>query len=591
MLPRLAAWLCAATLCIASPCLAAPEAGGSPAFDAMLRQAELVRSSDPSQFQRLLGELNSSLDVANDAQREHLAYLKAYHLSYTGRFDLGIKAARGIFESTTDPTLKLRAGSLVVNSYAATREFTEGLRFLDQTLPLIPQVTDTEVRHHAWTAAAVIYNQVGQYDLGRHYAELVLADGATPRTACITGYARLEALFNLGRLDSEEQSTNALVEQCRVAGEPLAGFFLESYRARFWASQEDRIRAIGILEQMLPAVEATNYARLIGEVHSLLAEWKLAEGMLDEAQRHAEIAIDRSEGTVHSLPLVNARRALYEIASTRGDTAAALGALRDYTDADRAYLDSVKTRELAFQMVKHETQQKNQTIELLNRENQVLTLEQQVNAKTTQANRLLIALLAVLLASIGYWAFKVKRMQVLFRKLAETDALTGISNRHHFTRRATAVLEQCRKSNQQVGLVMVDLDHFKTINDRFGHATGDWALKAVAQACQQVCRRDDLAGRLGGEEFALLLVGCDAEASVALAEECRRRIAAIDTLPSGHRFQITASFGVAGSRNCGHGFDALLAKADDALYLSKRDGRDRVSVQDATGEPQAALSG
>jgi diguanylate cyclase (GGDEF)-like protein len=591
MSTRWASWVIAAAMLLASPLPAASKAGASPAFDAMLLQAEQVRSSDPAQFERLLGELNASVDAASDTQREHLAYLKAYHLSYTGRFDLGIKAARGIFESTSDPTLKLRAGSLVVNSYAATREFTEGLRFLDQTLPLIPQVTDAEVRHHAWTAAAVIYNQVGQYDLGRHYAELVLADGATPRTACITGYARLEALFNLGRLDSEEQSTNALVEQCRVAGEPLAGFFLESYRARFWASQEDRIRAIGILEQMLPAVEATNYARLIGEVHSLLAEWKLAEGMLDQAQRHAEIAIDRSEGTVHSLPLVNARRALYEIASKRGDTAAALGALRDYTDADRAYLDSVKTRELAFQMVKHETQQKNQTIELLNRENQVLTLEQQVNAKTTQANRLLIALLAVLLASIGYWAFKVKRMQVLFRKLAETDALTGISNRHHFTRRATAVLEQCRKSNQQVGLVMVDLDHFKTINDRFGHAVGDWALKAVASACQSVCRRDDLLGRLGGEEFAFLLVGCDAEASVALADECRRRIAAIDTLPSGQRFQITASFGVAGTRNCGHGFDALLAKADDALYLSKRDGRDRVSVQDATGEPQAALSG
>lgn len=591
MHPRLAALLVAATLCIASPCLAATEAGGSPAFDAMLRQAELVRSSDPSQFQRLLGELTASLDVASDAQREHLAYLKAYHLSYTGRFDLGIAAARKLFEGTSDVSLKFRAGSLIVNSYAATREFTEGLRYLDRTLALVDQIQDPEIRHHGWTSAAVIYNQVGQYDLGRHYAELVLADGATPRTACITGYSRLEALYNLERLDSEEQSIADLIEQCRIAGEPLAGYFLESYRARFWTAQGDRIRGIGTLEQMLPAVEATKYARLIGEVHSLLAEWKLAEGMLDQAERHAEIAIARSEGTVHSLPLVKAHQTLYEIAMKRGDTAMALESLRAYTDADRAYLDSVKARELAFQMVKHETQQKTQTIELLNRQNEVLTLQQQVSAKSTQANRLLIALLAVLLASIGYWAFKVKKMQVSFRHLAETDALTGISNRHHFTRRATAVLEQCRKSNQQVGLVMVDLDHFKTINDRFGHATGDWALKAVAQACQQVCRRDDLAGRLGGEEFALLLVGCDAEASVALAEECRRRIAAIDTLPSGHRFQITASFGVAGSRNCGHGFDALLAKADDALYLSKRDGRDRVSVQDATGEPQAALSG
>lgn len=380
MLPRLAAWLCAATLCIASPCLAAPEAGGSPAFDAMLRQAELVRSSDPSQFQRLLGELNSSLDVANDAQREHLAYLKAYHLSYTGRFDLGIEAAKKLFDSTSDVSLKFRAGSLIVNSYAATREFTEGLRYLDRTLALVDQIKDPEIRHHGWTSAAVIYNQVGQYDLGRHYAELVLADGATPRTACITGYSRLEAVYNLERLGSEEKSIADLLEQCRIAGEPLAGYFLESYRARFWTAQGDRIRGIGTLEQMLPAVEATKYARLIGEVHSLLAEWKLAEGMLDQAERHAEIAIARSEGTVHSLPLVKAYQTLYEIAMKRGDTAKALASLRAYTDADRAYLDSVKARELAFQMVKHETQQKTQTIELLNRQNEVLTLQQEVTA-------------------------------------------------------------------------------------------------------------------------------------------------------------------------------------------------------------------
>lgn len=588
---RIAALLVAATLGIASPCLAAPEAGGSPAFDAMLEQAELVRSSDPAQFESLLGQLNASVDVASAAQLEQLAYLKAYRLAYTGRFDLGIRAAKAVFETTQDVNLKLRVGSLVVNSYAATREFAEGLRYLDQTLALVDQADDPDARHIGWAAASLIYNQVGQHDLARHFAERVLADDATPRTDCVASYARLEALYSQGQLKSEEASILAAMEKCKAAGEPLAGYFLQGYLARFWTAHGDRLRGIGTLEQMLPAVEATKYPRLIVEIHSLLAQWQFEQGMLDVADRHAHVAIDGSVGIVHSLPLVKAYQTLYEIALKRGDTAKALEYLRAYTDADRAYLDGIKARELAFQMVKHETQQKNQTIELLNRKNEVLTLQQQVTAKSAQANRLLIALLAVLLASIGYWALKVKKMQVSFRHLAETDALTGISNRHHFTRRAAALLEQCRKANDQVGLVMVDLDHFKTINDRFGHATGDWALKAVADACRQVCRRDDLLGRLGGEEFALLLVGCDADASVALADACRQRIAAIDTLPSGHRFQITASFGVAGSRNCGHAFDALLAKADDALYLSKRDGRDRVSVQDAGGTPQAALSG
>lgn len=572
-------------LCLASGAVAAPV--DSPAFDAMLQQAERVRSADPAQFERLLGQLEASLDVASDGQREQLAYLQAYHLAYTGRFDLGIEAARTLFESTNDVSLKLRAGSLIVNSYAATREFTEGLRFLERTLPLVDQVQDPEIRHHGWTSAAVIYNQVGQYDLGRHYADRVLADAATPRTACITGYARLEALYNLGSLGGEDESTAKLVEQCQIAGEPLAGYFLESYRARNWASQGDRMRAIGMLERILPAVEASNYARLIGEVHSLLAEWKLAEGLLDDAENHADIAIARSQGTVHSLPLVNALKAHYDIATTRGDVPGALDALRAYTEADRAYLDSVKTRELAFQMVKHETQQKSQTIELLNQQNQLLTLQQQVNAKTTQANRLLIALLAVLLASIGYWAFKVKRMQVSFRHLAETDTLTGISNRHHFTRCATSLLEQRRKTGEQACLVMLDLDHFKAINDQFGHAAGDWSLKQVAAACLGVCRPQDLLGRLGGEEFAFLLVDRDLGTSTTIARKCRELIAAIDSTPSGHAFRITASFGVSGTSASGYNLDALLAQADDALYRSKREGRDRVSVQSLMIDPEA----
>ncbi len=585
---RLKALFLAASLCMALPSAAAP---GSPAFEAMLKQAELVRSADPAQFQSLLGQMNSSIDAASPTQRQQLQYLKAYHLAYTGRFDLGIEAAKKLFSEATDVNVKFRAGSLIVNGFAATRDFTQGLRYLDQTLALVDQVADPELRHHGWSAAGVIYNQVGQYEQGKLYAERMLADQPSPRTRCFAGALRLESMYGLGPLSGEDAAIEALMQQCTEVGELVAANFARGQLARLWGDRGDHSKALALLYEHLPEVTLTRYPRLIGETHSLLAEQNLALGYRAEAEFHAGEAIKNSIGIQHSLPLVAAYRVMYQSARMRGDTAAALENHIKFAETDKAYLDSVKARELAYQMVRNETQQKSQTIELLNKQNQVLTLEQQVTAKSAQANRLLIALLAVLLASIAYWAFKVKRMQVSFRHLAETDALTGISNRHHFTRRATAVLEQSRKANEQVGLVMVDLDHFKTINDRFGHATGDWALKAVAQACQQVCRRGDLLGRLGGEEFAFLLVGCDADTGVALAEECRRRIAAIDTLPAGHRFQITASFGVAGSRNCGHGFDALLAKADDALYLSKRDGRDRVSVQDATGEPQAALSG
>lgn len=588
---RFATFLVAAVLCMAAGPAGSTPAAGSPAFEAMLQQAELVRSSDPEQFQSLLGQLNASVGVANLRQRETLQYLKAYHLAYTGRMDMALDAAKSIFETTKDAEVKFRSGALIVNTYGITREFDEGLRYLDQTLALSGEISNPEIRHHGWSAAAILYNQVGQYEQGLALAERILADQPSARTQCFAGSLRLESMYNLGPIVDTEESIEAMVDKCLGAGEMIAAGFMRAHLARRLADGGQRTQAIMMLMEHLPEVEATRYPRLVGEIHSLLAVFNLAAGDNKLAEGHAREAIKRSRGMPFSAPLVDAYRVLYESAVQAGDVKAALAHHINYAAADKAYMDSVKVREVAYQMVKAETQQKIQTIELLNNQNRVLQLQQQVSEKSTQANRLLIALLAVLLASIGYWAFKVKKMQVTFRHLAETDALTGISNRHHFTRRATAALEQCRKANQQVGLVMVDLDHFKTINDRFGHATGDWALKAVATACQKVCRGDDLLGRLGGEEFAFLLVGRDADASVALAEECRRHIAAIDTLPSGHRFDITASFGVAGSRNCGHGFDALLAKADDALYLSKRDGRDRVSVQDATGEPQAALSG
>ena len=559
-------------------CAMAGAGRASESFEALLQRAESLRSTDVETFRTLLGQLNQNLAEATPAQRHQLRYLRIYDLGYTGRYDLAVKHAIELFAEVDDPAIKLRAGALIVNSYAATRNLPEGLRYLDLTLQLIDRVPDPELRSHGWFAASALYMQAGQYDLSQHYAEQILAASINPRTRCFAGLQRTESRYQLGQLKEDDGSIQATIAECEQTRETVISSFLRTIQARLAADNGQHAAAITLLEERLAEIDGTGYPRLVGEVQSLLGELHLAEGRFEEASRYASLALARSRDLAFSLPLVQAHNTLYQSAVQRGDVAAALRHHIAYAEADRAYLDHVKAREIAYQAVRQETQQKNQTIELLNNQNRVLQLEQEVSARTTQANRLLIVLLAVLLASIGYWAFKVKRMQVSFRRLAETDALTGISNRHHFTRRAAAVLEQCRKANEQVGLVMVDLDHFKTINDRFGHATGDWALRAVASACQQVCRRNDLLGRLGGEEFAFLLVDCNAEASVALAEECRRRIAAIDTLPSGHAFRITASFGVAGSRNCGHGFDALLAQADDALYRSKREGRDRVSV-------------
>jgi diguanylate cyclase (GGDEF)-like protein len=213
---------------------------------------------------------------------------------------------------------------------------------------------------------------------------------------------------------------------------------------------------------------------------------------------------------------------------------------------------------------------------LLNRQNEVLQLQQRVQEQSAQNSRLLVLMLLLLLASIAFWAYKTKRVQVSLRRLAETDALTGISNRHHFNERAAATLSRSARLGEDAALVMFDLDRFKSINDHFGHGVGDWVLQRVVEACATARRDVDWFGRLGGEEFALLLVGADGAEAVRVADECRRCIAAIDSRASGHAFTITASFGISTTALSGYDLTRLLTHADHMLYRAKRGGRNRV---------------
>jgi diguanylate cyclase (GGDEF)-like protein len=160
------------------------------------------------------------------------------------------------------------------------------------------------------------------------------------------------------------------------------------------------------------------------------------------------------------------------------------------------------------------------------------------------------------------------------RHLAETDALTGLPNRRHFLRLAGEALDRAKSQGRSVSLVMLDLDNFKTINDTHGHQAGDRVLRAVGRCLAEALQAPGRVGRLGGEEFGLLLPGVSCPAAWDVAERLRRRLEALR--PSG--LAVTASFGVAEG---GKDVDALLALADECLYAAKRAGRNRVEPQPA----------
>ena len=549
----------------------------SPEFETQLKQADSLRSANPKKFAELLRLLDSNATGATADQLEQLKYLQAYRLAYVGQYNLAIHKASAIFEQSKTVELKYRSGLLVTNSYAATRDFGSGLNFLDKTLALQNQISDPELRHDGLNVAAVLYNQLGQHTVALHYTNQILSDKPTPRAACQAGYLKLEALLSTNALPVENAPIEDVIKQCSELKEAVVANLTRGYLARKLAAQGDKENAIALLTDNLVEIEATGYPYLTSNTHSLLAEYILSTGDMAQAERHAQIAVKQSAGVPFPFSLVSAEKTLYEIALLRNDNLAALKHYKNYAEADKAYLNDVKARELAYQLARHETLQKTQTIALLNKKNRVLELEQTVAQQKAHYTAIFLGLLAALLALIIFWAYRTKRMQIAFRRLAETDTLTGISNRDHFTKNVEhALIEACKKS-EQIAMIMFDLDNFKSINDRYGHSTGDWVLKRAIEVIKPLCRKQDCLGRIGGEEFAILLRASDLESAALMADRFRECIAGINTNGTGHSFTATASFGVTTTLLSGYVFDTLMCQADEALYQSKREGRNRVS--------------
>ncbi|MCC6735628.1 MAG: sensor domain-containing diguanylate cyclase [Bauldia sp.] len=161
------------------------------------------------------------------------------------------------------------------------------------------------------------------------------------------------------------------------------------------------------------------------------------------------------------------------------------------------------------------------------------------------------------------------------RNRATRDALTGCLSRRAFREEASRTIALSLRHDLPLALITFDLDHFKSINDTFGHAAGDEVLKAAAATIMRTMRRSDVLGRLGGEEFGVLLPNTDLAGAFEAAERMRSVLAEREVDIGGRTLTVTASFGVAAAGNGVETAEALLARADEGLYSAKRSGRNR----------------
>ncbi|OMG56187.1 hypothetical protein BJN45_00705 [Azonexus hydrophilus] len=189
-----------------------------------------------------------------------------------------------------------------------------------------------------------------------------------------------------------------------------------------------------------------------------------------------------------------------------------------------------------------------------------------------------------LLADLAWDFAESKRLEAELVAMATTDFLTGLFNRRYFMKQMDSELARLKRVDiTRAAVLMLDLDHFKRVNDRLGHAAGDAVLKHAAGTLQGELRKIDTAGRLGGEEFAILLLDADLITAEIFAERLRAKIANSPIEYDGHTVNITVSIGITVLQVDDANSETALSRADDALYAAKRDGRNRIRIADVAG--------
>lgn len=554
---------------------------------ALLQKADRIKTSDPPGFAVLLDSLFKQYSELSGPQQEFVRYLRGWKSAYDGQYDLAISRFQETVRETHDVTLKFRANASIINVLLVGSHYEEAFTQLTQLLVLLPKVTDPAAREQALVVAAQLYNEVGQYDLGTSYAQKLIDENYLGRGICKGSDQKIRAEVLSGKIQSVGPEFTTAVDECTRLNELGYGNFIRTYAATVYIAHNQMDDAIRLLTDHYNEAIKTGYRRLISTYESLLAEAYQKKGDYAAAKQYALRSIVTAVPYEVTEPLVTSYRLLYEQARRDGDFKSALEYHEKYAAADKGYLDVTTARQLAYQRVAHESFASKLQIDTLNKQNHVLQLEQALGAKAVENSRLYIMLLIMTVGFIGLWAYRTKKLQLHFMSLSQIDGLTGIANRPHFLKTAEDALASAHKAQQPLCVILCDLDHFKSINDRYGHAAGDQVLKLTVSQCQVYMRSSDLFGRFGGEEFGFLMAGCELDDARRRAEQLRLCFAGIE-MPELPDLTVSASFGIASTVTSGYDLRKLLADADTALYAAKHAGRNRVAIFDKSGPIVAA---
>ncbi|KJV37287.1 tetratricopeptide repeat-containing diguanylate cyclase [Luteibacter yeojuensis] len=547
-----------------------------PNASAYIEQADQLRTTDHARFAAMLAHLHEVQPAIAPVDQWRVRYMDAWEAQFTGHYPEAERGYDDIIHRSGHPGLAAYATAQLLSLYSLTRRYEEAFALAERGVAMLPSVKDPHARYSLLRNLSQALYLADQTDVAIRYARMMADDLPPGETLCGPLFLEMAALDQAKTLRSDDAGLARAIEVCVASGKPAPANAAWLMKAEVLVYEQAPQQALAILDRIDASIAHERYFQAQAQSLRLRAMANDQLGRDAEASRDALAAIALFQSGDIDEALRDVYHVLYNVEKRAGHAEAALSYFQQYATQDRAYLNDASARTRALETVRQRALVEALEADKLTKQNGMLKLQQALSLKAVEASRLSIALLLAVLAAVVLWLVRTKRSQLRFRQMSRHDGLTGILNHQHFMAELEHQLHELASRNAPACLVLLDLDHFKAVNDTYGHIVGDVVLQRAVATCKQQIRPVDIFGRLGGEEFGILLPECYPEQAIVIANCIRAAIEATPVDVDGHSVAYSTSVGVASTMFSGYGVQGLRREADAALYRAKRAGRNRV---------------
>ncbi|MGH1382528.1 MAG: tetratricopeptide repeat-containing diguanylate cyclase [Shewanella xiamenensis] len=562
-------------------------------YDETLTKIETLQHSDLPAAINLLKDVESEFGSMSRLQQGRVLLFKGAASIYSGQYQTAIELLGQAEALLKDSEMLFSAYSYEATAYIALRHFNDAFIAMGKSLSLIERIEDINLKRASYLRLASLYSAMGISEEVATYATKALALASQSDVKDICG-AKLYLSVHQLEIASYSQAFDEFKSTrsyCESSGYPLiANIALKGMGESSLRLNEPQ-SAISYLLDSLKGYESFNFELEINSVHELLSEAYLLLQDFTKAELHAQYVMNLLDDSSNTELKHGASGVLAKIYAQKQQFEQAYEYSRKEQHYNQLIFDESRMKTLAYQAAKFNADEQAREINLLNKERELYIAQQTVKEREYTNMLMFITILVGGLFFLAILLVVGNLQKRRFMRMARMDALTGVLNRGAGQDLGENLFVQAAARGGDFCVILFDLDHFKRINDSYGHGTGDWALKKVVEVLKPHVRNGDVFARIGGEEFALFLPYASESKGMEVAEQCRSRIEAIDTHLSGHKFTITASFGVSGMTTEDLSLDPLLHRADMALYAAKSNGRNSVfCYEDALASDKRATN-